>query len=120
MVVIGLKMKTWAKSEIVFFILMFISALGSLYVLTYPYFVLPGEDIRFIEGAFSKAEITQRFYQIDEELLPGEAFQMTGWYPLPERKVTGSAFSVGRRYGSKIYFFFDSSGRLEEYFIATS
>jgi hypothetical protein len=109
-----------SKSEIVLFVLLLAGALGAIYLLRYPYFVLPGGDIRFIARASSRVTILQRFERINEELGPGESFQMTGWYPLPDRKVTGSAFSVVRRYGSKIYFFFDSSVRLEEYFIATS
>lgn len=85
-----------------------------------PYFQTPGEDIEFLNRADTKSEIIRRFDRGDEELMPGERFQMSGWHPLPDRSVTGSAFSVVRRNGWKIYLFFDPNGMLEEYFIAHS
>ncbi len=96
-----------------------ILAFGFYLLIYQPYFQLTREDARFFENTPTKSEVMQRFRHVDEELGPGESFQMTGWYPLPDRKVTGSAFSVTRLYG-KIYLFFDSSGRLEEFFVTTS
>lgn len=85
-----------------------------------PYFRTPKEDIVFLNHVSSKSEILKRFIQVDEELVTGDKFEMTGWHPLPQRRVTGSAFSVVRRNGSKIYLFFTPEGILEEYFITHS
>jgi len=85
-----------------------------------PYFLTPREDVRFLNRVSAKSEIMKRFDHVGEELVTGDRFEMTGWYPLPERTVTGSAFSVVRRNGSKIYLFFDTTGRLEEYFVTGS
>jgi len=84
------------------------------------YFQTPREDVDFLNRVFAKSEIMKRFDRVGEELPAGDRFEMTGWYPLPSRKVTGTAFSVIRRNGWKIYFFFDSAGMLEEYFITSS
>ncbi|MCU0750071.1 MAG: hypothetical protein MUF13_11060 [Akkermansiaceae bacterium] len=94
--------------------------LGCYIVIYRPYVQLPREDLEFLGRMPMKSDVLKRFDSVDEELSSGERFQMTGWHPLPDRKVTGSAFSVVRRDGSKIYLFFDAEGRLEEYFISRS
>jgi hypothetical protein len=93
----------------------------SVYTTFYrPYIRIPREDIEFLNQVPSKSEILKRFHHVDEELVAGDRFEMTGWHPLPQRMVTGSAFSVVRRNGSKIYLFFNPEGTLEEYFITNS
>ena len=85
-----------------------------------PYFQTPKEDIEFLNQVSAKSEILKRFNHVSEELVAGDKFVMTGWNPLPQRTVTGSAFSVVRSNGWKIYLFFDPEGILEEYFITNS
>lgn len=103
-------------------ILLTLTVIGTgFYTVIYrPYVQLPREDLEFLGRVSAKSEILKRFDSVDEELVEGGRFQMTGWHPLPDRKVTGSAFSVVRRDGSKIYLFFDATGKLEEYFISRS
>jgi hypothetical protein len=106
-------------------LLVWVLAIGVVYWSVYaafyrPYFRTPKEDIEFLNQAPAKSEVLKRFNRVDEELVAGDRFEMTGWYPLPQKRVTGSAFSVVRRNGSKIYLFFNPAGKLEEYFIANS
>ena len=110
------------KLPVVLSILLILTVIGTgLYVVIYcPHVQLPRVDLEFLGSMPPKSEVLKRFDSVDEELSAGERFQMTGWHPLPNRKVTGSAFSVVRRDGSKIYMFFDAKGELEEYFISRS
>lgn len=103
-------------------ILLILTVIGiGFYAVIYrPYVQLPKEDLEFLGRVSSKSEILKRFDSVDEELVEGERFRMTGWHPLPDRRVTGSAFSVVRRDGSKIYLFFDATGKLEAWFISRS
>ena len=93
----------------------------SVYITFYRTYVLvPKEDIKFLTQMPAKSEAIKRFIHVDEELDPGDRFVMTGWHPLPQRMVTGSAFSVVRKNGTKIYLFFNTEGKLEEYYITKS
>lgn len=115
-------MKKTERLPLFFFLVLMLTIIGiGFYTVIYrPYVKLPKENLEFLGRLPSKAEILKRFDSVDEELVEGERFRMTGWHPLPDRKVTGSAFSVVRRDGSKIYLFFDVAGKLEEYFISRS
>jgi hypothetical protein len=88
--------------------------------LCHPYFVLPREDKAFLAAHPSRQEVLQHFGRPSEQLRAGERFPMTGWYPLPDRAATDSAFSFVRRYGSKLYVFFGPSGDMEDYVISRS
>jgi hypothetical protein len=45
---------------------------------------------------------------------------MTGWHPVPTCVASSSALSFIRRYGSKLYVFFDAKGRTEDFVISHS
>jgi hypothetical protein len=86
----------------------------------YPYFVLPRQDQAFLSAHPRREDVLQHFGRPAEELRAGERFLMTGWHPLPERAASYSALSFVRRYGSKLYVFFDAQGEIEEFVISRS
>jgi hypothetical protein len=89
--------------------------------LVYPYFFQTAEDRDFLSHRPNRAEVFAYFkHRPEEQLKPGERFQMTGWRPLPERPATHYACVFVRMNGNKIYIFFDAEDRVEEFVIATS
>jgi hypothetical protein len=85
-----------------------------------PYFLLPGRDEAFLARYPSREEVLRHFGSPSETLGPGEQFRMTGWHPLPQRTVSGSAFCFVRSYGSKLHVFFAPGGEMEQYVISHS
>ena len=86
----------------------------------HPYFILPRQDQAFLGAHPSRDEVLRHFGRPAEEIRAGERFPMTGWYPLPDRAASYSAFSFVRRYGSKLYVYFGAQGELEHFVISRS
>ena len=87
----------------------------------HPWFVQPNEDREFLSRHPTRTEVLAYFqHQPHEAIKSGERFQMTGWRPLPTRAASHQGFAYGRMCGTKIYIFFDSEDRVEEFVIATS
>jgi hypothetical protein len=93
---------------------------GFYTVLILPYFILPKADIAFLSTKPPLHEVVSRFGEPAEKITEGEFFQMTGWHPLPSSPATHVGISFVRRYGSKIYIFFDADNRVFYYKVATS
>lgn len=90
------------------------------FTLYLPYFVVPRQDQAFLASYPSRDAVLQRFGQPAEELQAGQRFQMTGWHPLPDREASHSALSFVRRYGSKLYLYFDAQGQMVFFVISRS
>jgi hypothetical protein len=106
-------------------ILLLLVAIGALicsgyFILYRPYVLLPRQDQAFLASNPNRDAVLQRFGQPAEELQAGQRFQMTGWYPLPDREASHSALSFVRRYGSKLYLYFDAQGQMEFFLISRS
>lgn len=85
-----------------------------------PYFALPQQDRVFLAAHPKREDVLRHFGPPAEELRAGERFPMTGWHPLPMRAASFSAVSFVRRYGGKVYVFFNERGEMEEFVISNS
>ena len=95
-------------------------ACSGYFILYRPYVALPRQDQAFLASHPNRDAVVQRFGRPAEELQPGQRFQMTGWHPLPDRVASHSALSFVRRYGSKLYLYFDAQGQMEFFLISRS
>jgi hypothetical protein len=97
-------------------VLVALAILAGLYdVLVHPYFVMPRLDEAFLRSVPTQDQVIARFGQPDETVAKGETFRQTGWYPCPGTPATDTAQSFVRRYGDKIYIFYDHKGNLRAY-----
>jgi hypothetical protein len=88
----------------------------------HPRFRLPKQDRAFLETRPSRERVLTYFghEKCGEHLRAGEKFKMTGWFPLPERAASHSAFAVLRPNGEMIHLFFGLEGEMEEFVISSS
>ena len=106
-------------------LLLLLAAVGAIgffgfFLIYQRYVVAARQDQAFLASHPNREEILLRYGQPAEELQAGQRFQMTGWYPLPDRKASHSALSFVRRYGSKLYLYFDAQGQMEFFLISRS
>jgi len=106
-------------------LLLLLVAIGALicsgyFILYRPYVLPPRQDQAFLASNPNRDAVLRRFGQPAEELQAGQRFQMTGWYPLPDREASHSALSFVRRYGSKLYLYFDAQGQMEFFLVSRS
>lgn len=103
-------------------LLILTSVVGSFtYALFYrKYIYLPRQDLTFLTSNPARDAVLQNFGKPHEELRAGQRFQMTGWYPLPDREASHSALSYIRSNGDKLYIFFDSQDQIEFFQISHS
>ena len=91
-----------------------IAIIAILYnMLIHTYFVLPRLDKRFLQSSPTKAQVLARFGKPAESVTKNERFEPTGWYPCPDKPADCEAHSFVRKYGDKLYIYFDASGRIE-------